>query len=257
MDCRVCGIELTDVNSYFSQLKQYNWICINCFKSYNEKNRNRKVKSRLEETVQKEICEKYISGISSHKLSNEYLISVPRILDILRYNNIKIKTNSESWVYEHHFTDECREKIRQSVIKRHNDSKGKGFFPDGFIPWNKNTKGIIKLNSGSFKKGLTPWNKIGEGVTSLYKLIRGMPEYNEWRLQVFGRDNFTCQECNGRGCYLEAHHIKPFNKIIKEYNMKTITDARLCQELWDLNNGITLCKECHMKTNNYKNKGVN
>lgn len=31
----------------------------------------------------------------------------------------------------------------------------------GVIPWNKNTKGIMKINSGSFKEGQTPWNYIG------------------------------------------------------------------------------------------------
>lgn len=247
MNCRVCGIELTDINSYSSQRKQYNWICINCFKNHNEKNRKKKIKSRLDETVQKEMCEKYISGISTHKLSNEYLISVTTILRILRYNNIKIKTYSESWVYEHHFTDECVEKIRQSVIKRHNDSNGKGFFPDGYSIWNKGTKGVMKPNSGSFEKGMIPWNKIGDGVSRLNKLIRGMPEYSEWRNHIFGRDLYTCQHCNIRGVYFEAHHIKELWRIIKEYNMKTIIDARKCIELWDLKNGITLCKKCHGK----------
>src|SRR3990167_10444986 len=29
----------------------------------------------------------------------------------------------------------------------------KGQFTKGFRPWNKNTKGVMKANSGSFKKG--------------------------------------------------------------------------------------------------------
>ena len=29
----------------------------------------------------------------------------------------------------------------------------------GHIPWNKNTKGIMRPNKTSFKKGFTPWNK--------------------------------------------------------------------------------------------------
>ncbi len=119
----------------------------------------------------------------------------------------------------------------------------------GSTPWNKGTKDLCKPNSGSFKKGSIPPNKIGEGISRLNKLIRGMPEYFEWRNHIFGRDLYTCRHCNIRGVYFEAHHKKELWRIIKEYNMKTIIDARNCIELWDLNNGITLCKECHGKIN--------
>jgi len=247
MDCRVCGVGLNDENLYPSQKKQYNWICMGCFKKYQLEKKERKIKSRIDEKIQSEICDKYINGVSSCELSEEYNISVPRICNILHTRDIKIRTPQESWKYEKHFTDECVEKIRQNTIKRHNDSGGKGFFPKEYIPWNKNTEGICKSNSGSFKKGDIPPNKIGDGISRLNKLIRGMPEYKEWRNHIFGRDLYTCKHCNIRGVYFEAHHIKELWRIIKEYNMKTIIDARNCKELWDLNNGITLCKECHGK----------
>lgn len=32
---------------------------------------------------------------------------------------------------------------------------------------------------------------------------------------------------------------------MKVYNLKTIYDAFKCKELWDTNNGITLCETCH------------
>lgn len=58
------------------------------------------------------------------------------------------------------------------------------------------------------------------------------PQYREWRREVFKRDGFTCRICkqekSGR---LNAHHIKPY----AEY-----PDLRL-----DLDNGITLCNDCH------------
>jgi len=48
--------------------------------------------------------------------------------------------------------------------------------------------------------------------------------------------------------------LKSFNKIIKENNIFNILDARKCKEMWDINNGVTLCEECHLMTDNYKGR---
>jgi hypothetical protein len=37
-------------------------------------------------------------------------------------------------------------------------------FIKGQIPWNKNTKGVMKPNKTSFSKGLIPWNKELKGI---------------------------------------------------------------------------------------------
>lgn len=95
------------------------------------------------------------------------------------------------------------------------------------------------------------------GVTKIDKLCRNMPEYKQWRSDVFQRDNWTCKTCNVNGIYVTAHHIKGFNKILKENNIKTIEEARKCFELWDINNGITLCEKCHSLTDNYRGKSIN
>jgi hypothetical protein len=85
------------------------------------------------------------------------------------------------------------------------------------------------------------------GISRLSTSIRTLQKYIDWRTQIFGRDNFTCRECNLRGNWLEVHHIKRFIDIIRDNNIKTSGEAIMCLELWDLNNGITLCKECHNK----------
>lgn len=60
---------------------------------------------------------------------------------------------------------------------------------------------------------------------------RKEPEVNEWRLEVFKRDTFTCQKCFVKGIKLEAHHIE---------NWSSNKELR-----YDISNGITLCKDCH------------
>jgi hypothetical protein len=92
------------------------------------------------------------------------------------------------------------------------------------------------------------------GVTKIDKLCRRFPEYLQWRSNIFQRDNWTCQTCGIRGVYLEAHHIKSFSKILKENKIKSTKQARACNELWNLYNGITLCLNCHKLTFNYKGK---
>jgi DNA-directed RNA polymerase subunit RPC12/RpoP len=69
------------------------------------------------------------------------------------------------------------------------------------------------------------------GITPLNEMIRGSSEYKNWRISVFIRDKFTCKECGKTHTYLEAHHIKPFAKY---------PDLR-----FDINNGQTLCSNCH------------
>lgn len=90
-------------------------------------------------------------------------------------------------------------------------------------------------NSKNWKGGLTP----------LWKLLRNSFQYRQWRCDVFERDSYTCQKCTLKGCYIEAHHKKPFIKILRENNIKTLDAAFQCVELWNINNGITLCKKCH------------
>ena len=92
------------------------------------------------------------------------------------------------------------------------------------------------------------------GITSLKILIRQNFKYRQWRLGIFERDDFVCQECGARGGRLNADHIKSFSLILNENNIKKLEDALKCKELWDLDNGRTLCEECHKKTDNYGRK---
>ena len=75
------------------------------------------------------------------------------------------------------------------------------------------------------------------GITKVNQLIRQGLDYRLWRESVFKRDNYSCQECGERGCYLEAHHIKSF--------------AHYPELRFDVENGVALCRKCHQSTETY------
>ena len=92
------------------------------------------------------------------------------------------------------------------------------------------------------------------GISKIDRRCRRMAEYLQWRSSVFERDDWACQTCRIRGVYVTAHHINGFSKIIKENNIIDIATARQCDELWDINNGVTLCEDCHCLTDNYRGR---
>lgn len=95
------------------------------------------------------------------------------------------------------------------------------------------------------------WNG---GITPLYEMIRGNLKYMAWRKMVLERDNWTCTSCHKRGGNIHSHHLKHFKDIIKDNNIKSLDEGINCSELWDINNGITLCTKCHKKEHKIKNR---
>lgn len=110
------------------------------------------------------------------------------------------------------------------------------------------------------------WKKFGrehpkwtdDKKRPFYKSIRQLFKYVEWRKSVFGIDNFTCRLCGISGVYIEAdHYPKRFIDIIRDNDIQEIEDALNCAELWNVGNGRTLCKPCHLKTLTWGNtKGL-
>lgn len=67
--------------------------------------------------------------------------------------------------------------------------------------------------------------------------------YNEWRRKVLVRDNYTCQHCGEKPKTLHSHHVKSFTEF---------ESLR-----YDVNNGIVLCKACHIAIHRIEGKGKN
>ena len=113
----------------------------------------------------------------------------------------------------------------------------------GILHTEKTKRQISKTLKGKYV-GDKNWNWQG-GKTLISFIIRNSFRSRQWRDDVFTRDEFTCQECGQVGGRLNAHHIKPFASILRKYEIITIEEALECEELWSINNGITLCEECH------------
>lgn len=92
----------------------------------------------------------------------------------------------------------------------------------------------------AFNKGENHYRWKG-GTDNALRVKRTSSEYKHWRIQIFRRDFFTCQmnECGYKGKNIEAHHIT------------TVQDNP--ELIFDLKNGITLCRPCHFLTR-YKEK---
>jgi hypothetical protein len=100
-----------------------------------------------------------------------------------------------------------------------------------------NIEARIKLSND--RKG-DKWCTWKGGITPINLAIRNSLEYKLWRKSVFERDNYTCVWCGVRGGTLNADHIKPF--------------AHYPELRFAIDNGRTLCVDCHKTTDTYGGK---
>jgi len=124
----------------------------------------------------------------------------------------------------------------------------------GRIPWNKGltkeTDKRIRIQGkhnseaqrGKFGEKAHNWKG---GITPIEREIRASTIYSLWRKAIFLRDKFQCQECGQISGKLNVHHKKAFAKILQYYEITTWEEVLKCEELWDIDNGITLCEKCH------------
>ncbi len=113
----------------------------------------------------------------------------------------------------------------------------------GFVNGKTSPRKGIKATKPVWNKGMKFPERSGENHPLWIKdrtevvekrRLRSSVEWKQWRNKVFERDDFTCQDCGKHGCFLEPHHIIPI-RVSKE-------------RIFDVSNGIALCRSCHMKT---------
>lgn len=81
----------------------------------------------------------------------------------------------------------------------------------------------VGKNNPNWKGGITP-----ETIR-----LRASPEARRWRRDVLKKDDYTCQDCGVVEVQMTAHHISSW--------------AKYPQLRFDVENGITLCADCHCK----------
>jgi len=98
------------------------------------------------------------------------------------------------------------------------------------------------------------------GVSSWNSRLRNTVKYLDWRTFIFERDNYICQECGQIGGALHADHVIPFSVfvgiLIDKYGCgdNIYYKAMKFTDMWDTNNGRTLCVPCHKETDTYMSK---
>jgi len=129
-----------------------------------------------------------------------------------------------------------------------------------------NRNGFICRKIGEHRVGVNPWNKgksfsddnriangiknghYNGGVSPIRESIRKViKKTKRWMVCIFERDNYTCRLCGKRGGKLNAHHIWSFANILDWFNINTVEEALNNEYLMSINNGITLCEDCHIK----------
>jgi hypothetical protein len=153
-------------------------------------------------------------------------------------------------------TEETRQKIRLTRLGKHYPKlslakigeKNHFFGKQHTKEWKEETRERLKpffykkgQKSNCYWKGKKNPHITGSknprwkgGISQECIKIRNSPAYDNWRRTILIRDRWTCKRCGQKNIKIEVHHIKSF----KDY-----PDLR-----FDIQNGITLCINCHMLT---------
>ena len=186
----------------------------------------------------------YLSGKSMPETAKYFNVSEYTILNILKRCNIARRTvkegNSLKWENDN---------FRNNQIEKRKNKPSGALGKTWKLNHIKKYRNKIGSNNPNWKGG----------KTKLSVQIRNSAEYSFWRMSVFKRDFFTCQHCGaknkkGEKYIFDADHIYPFSKILDDYNITSIEEAISCEKLWDIENGRTLCRDCHKKTETW---GIN
>lgn len=194
-----------------------------------------------------------VQELSTHDIAKQLNCSAQKVHNNLQLLNIKTRDSrnhtkrSRQKISESHKGENCcfynkkrpDHSERMKVIMR-----GRKFSQDTRDKMSKAKKG---LTGPRHNKWMHPTKRKG----NLYYLIRRLDEMKIWRMSVFLRDKYICQICLKHCSNLQADHINPLCALVEQNGISTIQQAVECKELWNIENGRTLCIPCHKQTDTY------
>jgi hypothetical protein len=114
------------------------------------------------------------------------------------------------------------------------------------------TSNTSNTSNSSRANELNELNEQKKDITAIQNLSK-FTDSELWLYQKrAGGSTQMNPKCSVMGCFLEAHHLEQFKIILMLYGIKNLKEARECSKLWDIDNGQTLCIECHNKTRGRK-----
>lgn len=216
--------------------------------------------------LRQQIVTEYLNKkISITQLSSIYNTSKPTVSRILRDAGVKIHyfknltTSQEEEIIKLYTTEHLglietgrRFKVSRTVISRVLESynipvRNMSDCHIGQHPWNKGKKWSDEVK---IKMGLKAQERTGPknanwrgGIATKRDKRRTWRVVKQWKMFCLKRDNNICLWCKSDKS-VQVHHIIPIRQI-KDLDL-----------LVDSNNGITLCKKCHLKTHYHEAKFV-
>ena len=204
-----------------------------------QKERLRKLGNRQKIFIPKDLLKKlyWVEKKSTTEIAKIFNCSPPTVSSRLREMSIPLRTKSARKVGD----------LNPSWGKKQESSfKWRKFH-------SKQTRIKISQKVPSGKMHFR-WKPPEKRLEPINNQIRNCSKMKMWKLDVFKRDNFTCQICSkkrSKVVQINADHIVPFAKIRDNNNISSLEDALLCKELWDISNGRTLCVDCHRETDTW------
>jgi transposase len=194
---------------------------------------------------------------SSYEIATIFGVSEQTVLNWLKKYDIPRRNHSENTYYRFK-NSEFKEKFKTIMktvcgkpeIRKKISEKSKQRWQDPEYREKLKLKHKIRWSYPDYKKKMSDirkqlWKdpiyklKIRKSLSKVkrYKQQREpreerkLLEYKLWVEAILKRDNYTCQKCGKRGKKLEVHHI---------FNWADYPELR-----YAIDNGITLCRECH------------
>ena len=143
------------------------------------------------------------------------------------------------WMRGKHRSEATKEKLRRINQGRHLSEETKEKIRAAHLARKKRLGYInsVEVREKIRQSHLKRWDIIGRKPK---RPRHERSKYINWRRKRFEYDNYTCWICGEKGKKLEAHHLWRWSKYPKLR--------------YKLNNGVTLCRECHRIYTKFGNK---